>query len=135
MSENLTNWSSKRMYSRANVLVCYKGVCVCMNSSSWIVYRYLLPLYLLPSHTPRTLISSQSAPLMFIHPLPALLTQPAVSPPPSPTSFSLPFSSPGTQYPLLLQLLQLISVLSPPVLSGGVRFPPPQPDFEEIPRP
>ena len=70
------------------VCVC---VCVCVYKQFQLDrIRYLLSLYLLPSCTPQTLISSQRAPLMFIHPLPAPLIQPAASPPPSPTSFFTP---------------------------------------------
>ena len=126
MSGNLINRSSKPTYTWASVLVCYKGVCVCVciNSSSWIVYvtsslfiyyHHALPKLLSPhkgllscSSIHFLLLSYNRLRLLHLLPLP----------------FSLPFSSPGMKYPLLLQLLQLISLLSPPVLSGGVKFPP-----------
>ncbi len=80
---------NSRLYVQVHMLLCHKGVCmyvcVCVNISQLYLVPYLL-FFIYNHHTcTYTVISSKP-----IHLLPALLLRPAASPPPSPTSSSLP---------------------------------------------
>lgn len=118
------------VYMWVHMLLCHRGVqfMLQINSSSWILYCSVFLLSFIyyhhtHSHKPlspyKEILSCSSKP---IHPLPALLLQPAASPPPSPTSFPLPSHPPGIKYPLTQRplhfvLIRHLSVISPPVCS------------------
>lgn len=115
----------KCVYTGANMPL-YEGMC--MSRPSWILYRSRFSLSTIISHSNThtrtcTPLSPRTAPPNpSIHVL-LLCMRPAASLPPSPTSLSLP--PPGIINPLSprsLCFIQQPDVISPPVLSGRVRF-------------
>lgn len=95
MSERESNgvWKTAALNRSFNCIFQCMLKKVCVNISSWFLPCFLL-FFIFYHHTHSYLLtkSSSHAPPNPIHPLPALVLQPAASPPPSLTSFSLPLS-------------------------------------------